>query len=283
MRAPFGYYGGKAKLARRIVSLIPPHKIYVEVFGGAANVLFAKPPSAVEVYNDIYPEVVNFFRIVQDTKAFAEFYRLVSLTPFSREEMERCRAELGKGENVERAWRFFVAVAQGFGGKTKATWSYTVQTTSRQMAAVTARWLSKIERLPSVHARIMRVTIENSDFRDIIPKYDSPQTFFYLDPPHIPSTRISPNVYPHELDSMSHRDLVSILLNIQGMAILSGYRHPIYEPLERAGWKRLDRAVPCTAGGTIRGRRGSGPGATTAYRNRVESVWISPNCFAEAA
>jgi len=53
--------------------LIPQHRIYVEVFGEAANLLFNKPPSPVEVYNDVDGELVNLFLVVRDRpKDFVE-------------------------------------------------------------------------------------------------------------------------------------------------------------------------------------------------------------------
>ncbi|STQ86207.1 hypothetical protein LS73_000145 [Helicobacter muridarum] len=43
LKAPFSWVGGKSRLAKDIVELMPPHRLYVEVFGGALSVLYAKP------------------------------------------------------------------------------------------------------------------------------------------------------------------------------------------------------------------------------------------------
>jgi DNA adenine methylase len=40
--------------------------VYVERFGGKANVLLRKPPSTVEIFNDLDERVVNFFRVLRD-------------------------------------------------------------------------------------------------------------------------------------------------------------------------------------------------------------------------
>jgi len=45
VRGPIRYVGGKFYLVKYILPYVPLHKIYVEVFGGGAQLLFAKPPS----------------------------------------------------------------------------------------------------------------------------------------------------------------------------------------------------------------------------------------------
>src|ERR1700686_5243581 len=65
MIGPLAYIGGKNRLATKIISLLPEHTTYVEPFAGGAQVLFHKPPSPVEVLNDLDFEVVNFFRVCQ--------------------------------------------------------------------------------------------------------------------------------------------------------------------------------------------------------------------------
>ena len=61
-RALARYLGGKNRIAPWIISFFPPHKIYVEPFGGSGAVLLNKQPAWMEVYNDLYDRVVNFLR-----------------------------------------------------------------------------------------------------------------------------------------------------------------------------------------------------------------------------
>src|SRR5581483_4412213 len=84
--APIAWYGGKYYLAEWIIGEFPPHRIYVEPFGGMANVLLKKHPSEVEVFNDLDGRVVNFFRVLRDPATLLELKRRCELTPFSREQ-----------------------------------------------------------------------------------------------------------------------------------------------------------------------------------------------------
>lgn len=60
IKAPFGWIGGKSKFDKDIAKeLDSNHTTYVEVFGGALSVLYAKEPSKLEVVNDINSNLVN--------------------------------------------------------------------------------------------------------------------------------------------------------------------------------------------------------------------------------
>ena len=66
MKSPIQWFGGKGLFTKVLLPLIPAHHLYVEAFGGGASLLFAKPPSSNEVYNDIDSTLADFFRMLQD-------------------------------------------------------------------------------------------------------------------------------------------------------------------------------------------------------------------------
>jgi len=274
VRSPIWWFGGKGMMVAKIVPLLPPHHTYVEPFGGGASILFAKKPSPVEVYNDLDSGLVGFFRVLRNKSQFEEFHRLVTLTPYSREEYNVSREiwELCE-EPVQRAYHWYVVARQSFGGRFGASWGSAITTSSRGMAAMTSQWLSAIDGLPEIAARLLRVQVEHQDWRVVLDRYDTKDTLFYLDPPYIMETRKFGG-YAHELSLDDHRDLVERLLHIEGMAVLSGYDHPIYEPL--ASWHRYDFETSCFAAGRTRATGILGERAAMRMQPRIETVWIKP-------
>ena len=249
--------------------MIPEHRTYVEAFGGGGSMLLAKEPSEIEVYNDLNSGLVNFFRVLRDNIGFKEFQRLVSLTPYSREEYEAFRNDWEKDEDrIGRAHKWFAVARMSFGGMFGNSFGFSRESSSRGMAQCVSAWLGAIERLPEVCQRILRVIIENKDALDLIKTFDSPKTFFYLDPPYVLSTRKSGG-YKHELSNEDHQSLINLLLKLKGKVMLSGYKNPIYKKLEESGWNRRDFNVQLQASGKTRSTK------ATTKKARVESVWMN--------
>jgi DNA adenine methylase len=279
--AVFPYIGGKAYTAEWIASLLPPpgaYRTFVDLFGGAANVLLAVMRASggrtdiVWVYSDIDGELVNFFRVLRDPELGPRLIEAVRLTPYSRREYRECL--LGPPEDpVERARRFYVVTAQSYAGKplgaaTPGAWGYSIRESNRE--AQIRRWASAPERLRRFALALRGVQVECLDFRDAIRRYDTPETLFYADPPYHPATRC-PRMYRHEMTREDHRELAELLHGIRGMAVVSGYRCRDYDAWY-AGWERRDALAVCYS---------SGVGAVGKLKGlprprRVESLWLSP-------
>ena len=259
----------------KLLPLIPPHRTYVEPFGGGASLLVAREPSAVEVYNDLNSGLVNFFRVLRDPEQFAELHRLALLTPYAREEFDLYNKTWAEAATpVERAYRWFTVARMSFSGSFGVSWAKAVTTTTRGMSNKCSTWLSTVELLPKISARLLRVQIEHTDAFKVIEGYDTPETFFYLDPPYVFSTRSSGG-YEHELSDDQHRRLVELLLKVKAKVMLSGYANPIYAELEARGWHRKDWQTACHA--VLKTKRTGmvGAGAARLKQQRVESVWCN--------
>ena len=68
MNSPIKWVGGKSKSLKYLLPLIPDHEGYVEVFGGAGWLLFAKPPSKWEILNDLDENLSNFWNVIQENE-----------------------------------------------------------------------------------------------------------------------------------------------------------------------------------------------------------------------
>ena len=236
------YYGGKSYLLKPLLQLLPKHKVYVEVFGGGATLLFNKPPSEVEVYNDINPQLCILMNVVKDPTLFPKFYEEIVKLPYTKEVFLHYR-ELLKDptiNKVQQAVATFVVYRMSWGSKGQ-TFNYNHPKRNK-----TKTWENLKKELPFYHKRLQNVTIENTSFENIFQKYDTPTTFFYCDPPYVEEKRKSKNkVYTYEMTLSDHQRLVESLQQVQGMVILSAYWHDVYQPLVDKGWIKLTQKVKC--------------------------------------
>lgn len=240
-----GYFGGKSGILSKIICAEInkiKHTTYVEGFGGLASVLLRKKPSKIEVYNDVWKILTEFHRVLSKVELYEQFERRVATESYSRHNFDEYLKTWKEQENIiERVAQWFLMQRASFGGNGE-TFSFVVGLSRRGMAANVSKWLSAIDRLPDVHHRLKTVQVENLPFDKLIPYYDGRDTLFYLDPPYHPDTR-SGGKYVNEMTHADHERLVDMLLEIKGGCILSGYAHPVYAPLEEAGWEVQDIQV----------------------------------------
>jgi DNA adenine methylase len=262
VNSPLKWHGGKRYLAKRIVALMPSHTHYVEPYAGGLSVLLAKNPEGVsEVVNDIDGELTNFWRVLQTPEAFELMKRRLDATPFSEWEWKRANRRLLLEEiDVSNAAEFFVTLA----GRMEDFAPLSRNRTRGGMNEQAAAWLSAVDRLPEVHARLRRVVVLNRDALTVIRQQDGPGTMFYLDPPYLCETRASPEVYAHEMTEQQHRELLNALCAVEGRFVLSGYRSAMYDDYAAlAKWRRLDFELPNHAAG---GKE---------KRKMIECVWCN--------
>jgi len=269
-RIVFGWYGGKFSHLNWLLPLLAECHHYCEPFAGSAAVLLNRTSSPVETYNDIDGEVVNFFRVLRDKPD--ELTRVLSLTPFSREEYhDAIYGDESIVDEVERARRFFIKARQTRTGLAQTAslgrWANCKETSRAGMSGVVSRWLGGVAGLPEVAQRLLRVQIENRPAVDVIRLYDSPTTLFYCDPPYLHVTRGDSNAYGFEMDEGEHRRLAEVLNQCKGMVAVSGYDHPLMDELYNpANWCKTfgaDKTIHSTKG------------------MRQEVLWTNYNPFAQ--
>ena len=238
----FGWYGGKFSHLDFLAPLIPTDAThFCDVFGGSAAVLMNVGPYPVETYNDLDSELVNFFETLRNQGP--KLVKAIGLTPFSREELMRaCTPEDGLSK-LERARRFYIRARQTRTGlaqtSSEGRWAHCVLTSRAGMAGAVSRWLGGVEALPEIAQRFQRVQIENAPAIEVVQRYDTPDTVFYVDPPYVHSARGDAAAYGYEMTDADHEDLAGVLRAARGRVVLSGYRTDLYDRLY-AGWRRED-------------------------------------------
>jgi len=261
------WHGGKWKLAPWVISHFPPHRVYVEPFGGAASVLLRKAPSHAEVYNDLDGGVVELFRILRDPERAAEFTRQLKLTPFARQEF--IAAYQDAEDPIEAARRLTIRAFMGHGSDSASGVVSGFRANSNRSGTTPAHdWANFPDALPATIRRLRGVIVEQRDACEVMRQHDAPTTLHYLDPPYVHETRTwmisgkGKGNYRYELDNAGHERLLETALDVQGMVLISGYPHKLYDDA-LAGWRREK---------TIAHADGARP--------RTEVLWINPQACA---
>lgn len=210
MTGPISYIGGKNRLAKQIIALLPPHQTYVEAFAGGAQVLFRKPPSQVEVLNDLDGEIVNFFRICQNH--YQELIRYMQFMVAARQWFDLLlRTKPESLTDIQRAARFFYLQKNAFAGLVCRR-NYAIHVTQ------TPRFESKAMQqvIAAAHERLSAVQIESLPYQEIFKKFDRPETCFYLDPPYYGRF-----LYRFNFEHKDFVELTAQLKRLKGKFVLS--------------------------------------------------------------
>lgn len=264
-RALLRYYGGKWKLAPWIVENLPPHRVYVEPFCGAASVFFHKPVSYGEVLNDLSGDIVNYFRVLQSDRLRAWLKEMLQNTPYARQEYDLAHEH--SDDMVENARRLLIRSMMGFysdsvnPANNKSGFRHDC---SRSWSLPVHNWRDYPEYLDQFAERLRNAVIEQIDAFRLLEKWKGKTDhLWYIDPPYPHHTRTAAkrHQYVVEMNDDEHRQLVEALQQLRGMVVLSGYQTDLYKPLETAGWQKIRR--------TIKNR-------TFQSGERTECLWINP-------
>jgi DNA adenine methylase len=238
IKPPFGYYGAKQRIAKRLITQLPPHSAWIEAFCGSAAVTLAKPPAPIEIINDLDDQIVNLFeQLRSNPDALCE---VIELTPYARAEYLKAKNTTDDVTPLEKARVFLVATmmtVNGANGGENAGFSFTQSYSRNGREARVNRWCNLPDRLFLVAKRLKNVRIENRDARDLISMYkDRPASLIYLDPPYLMDRQQSYTVDAN--DETFHRDLLNICCKSQAMIFISGYMNELYNSIltKERGW-----------------------------------------------
>lgn len=241
--------GGKSQLSKEIIKRIPPHKTFIEAFAGALNVILRKPPSPVEVVNDINENLINLWICIRDHLEemtvyldrqpiseflFHEYSRRLGYTGLRSTQgipqgSPRYTKEYHGGipviddgytnksgqkgiPNVDRAAMYYYLIRCSFNGIVRKGLSFS-KSPNRNITITRDDWYT-------ISSRMKDVIILNSNYLETVKVYDSPESFFYLDPPYLITLKKN-GYYEHQLTEKDHAELPGILSTIKGKFLLS--------------------------------------------------------------
>ena len=243
MKPPLTYYGGKQQLSSLINSLIPEHSVYVEPFFGGGAVFFAKPPSKMEVINDINKALINFYRVIKTN--YSKLEKEIKSTLHSRDSYRRAMVIYHNSDmfdEVQNAWAVWALANQCYSSILGSSWGYNLKNNTGSVRLNNKRNKFSIE----LAQRLERVQIECTDGLELITKFDNSNVFFYIDPPYFNSNK---GHYRNYSESDFERLLVS-LSSIKGKFLLSSYPSALLDKyVKENNWfiKEMDMSLSVVA------------------------------------
>jgi DNA adenine methylase len=214
----FGYVAGKYFLVDKLLSLIPSHSRYIEVFGGSMVLLLNKAPVRLEVYNDIQADLVNTFYAIK--KNTCRIVTELLMLPYSRLVLKQVmqflknhpfKFSLDEGPDYKRAALYLYSQVFSY----NASGSFSV----RYDKSLDLERIGMINRLEVVSQRLAHVLLENLPFQRLIERYDSEGAFFFLDPPYFEKGQSQGGNIFWKLEQ--HKELREILGKVKGKWLLT--------------------------------------------------------------
>ena len=209
MRSIIGRTGGKTKIKKEIINLIPKHKTFVEPFVGGGAVFFGREePSEVEVVNDKDPDI---YHIYKDTQ---EIGNELSNSNFcgNKTKFERLKKQKKFKSKKERLYRNIYLSINSYRADRRQFFNHQTKKSNP-----TGKCPGDIFKKTKFQDRLKGVKIFRQDFDKVMKKFDAPDTFFYLDPPY--SRAIDNRDY--EFNFIDIDELNKLLRGLKGKFLLS--------------------------------------------------------------
>ena len=209
----FMYYGGKSRIADKLISYFPEHTLYVEVFGGSAELLFRKKASNVEVYNDIDQGLCAIFQCLLEPELKQQLFDLMQTYPRSRDFFTHL-LESNPSDITKKAFRKLYLLRYSFNANCRNFAAF--QSTNDKIPKLKQFSYAILEQISQ-----RKIIIENQDFRDLIPRFDKEHSLIYLDPPYIETRQR----YEYNFTEQDHLDLFYTIKSLKNAAWILSYNN----------------------------------------------------------
>jgi DNA adenine methylase len=250
MKALVKYPGGKSYLCNWIISLFPKNyenMIYVEPAVGGGSIILNKKPSTTEVINDINDNLINIYYAIK--LCFNEFVNQLKFLTYDEETFKEAliNSNLPFDDLIDAAVNEYTLLRISRGAL-KKNFAYSNRLRNNLPGDQNA-WETSIDNLYNIRERLKNVEVKNRDFREILSKYTNENTFIYIDPPYMKSTRVSKDIYDHEFSERDHQDLLGLIIDSKISILISGYSSNLYNT-KLKDWNRHQKIVISNSGQT---------------------------------
>jgi len=211
------YYGAKTYMLDDIFNLVK--KLYdekkitafVDVFAGSGNVVLNVPKEwkVNKVYNDIDLRLYNLLKVLKDEDKRKRLFDMLDWSLPHRKLFEEAKQQTEFKDDVEMAYNYLYRHFYSFNANDN---SFRVE-----IKLIRDQYHSQLDLLKNNFFAIKYLTIENLDYKELIKKYDSKTTFFYLDPPYLKGGK----TYDHNFNLKDFQELHDILKNIKGYWLMN--------------------------------------------------------------
>jgi DNA adenine methylase len=225
---PYSSPAGKMRMAKTMINVIPDHNVYVEPFAGSAAVLFAKPKVEVEVLNDLDPEVADALKTLSGMSQ-ADLERLLKKSWHGDEATYKRLHATKFSDRLDRLHRFLYLAKMAF-GSIRGPSNFCAREATRDHQKYFDR------RLPPAVERMSGVKVYNEDYEKVCRKYDSKETFFFLDPPYAGYSALDAQSKATGEGSFDEKRFFDMLMSLKGKWFLNyGERGELPGMLKEAG------------------------------------------------
>jgi len=228
IRTPITRIGGKGLVTNWLKGFIPEHVTYCEPFAGSASLLFVKEPSRVEILNDIDSILIEFFKAIKNERDRQDLIKELESMPYSRILWQTIRTRWKEDqkplEYIKCLSEWFYLNRSTFSGDMRYGGFATPSTTGRNPAQT---FRNAVESLEAASERLKYATVECLDYAECIRRYDSENTFFYIDAPYSGSEAY----YGDSFAENDHFGLAELLRGIKGRCMVSHYSSVVYDGL----------------------------------------------------
>ena len=235
-RYPISYYGGKNQMLKYLLPLIPKHELYCEPFVGGGAKFWAKEPSKIEVINDKNGFITNFYKVIKAN--FDALANKIKVTLHSRQSYKEALLIYKMPEihcEIDKAWAMWVLANMSYGSILGAGFGYNKKTKNSCASKVNFK-RDLFEHTDFLKKRLENTTIEHSEAHEIIYRFDTKDTYFYIDPPYIDSHQ---GHYEGYNSDDFERDL-TCLSKIKGKFLLSSFDSDILKKyVKNNNWHQI--------------------------------------------